>query len=94
VVIIAHVDVVPQYTAGATELLKKYRKQSLAEPGTKKIAILQQVGRPNHFTIVEEWPDEKALNEHVSAAQTKEFRDHLQPMLGSPYDERPHLELE
>jgi quinol monooxygenase YgiN len=94
IVIISHVDVVPQFTQAGVELLKKYRKQSLNQPGAKRIAVLQQIGRPNHFTVVEEWSDERALDEHVSAAPTKEFRAELQPLLGAPYDERPHASLE
>ena len=34
------------------------------------------------------------LDEHVAAAHTRQFRQQIDPMLGSPYDERLHLLLE
>jgi quinol monooxygenase YgiN len=89
-VIITHVDVVPQYTAPAVALLQDYRKDSRGDEGSERIEVLQQIGRPNHFTLVEEWADQGAYDKHVSAAHTRQFRDKLQPMLGAPYDERPH----
>jgi quinol monooxygenase YgiN len=57
------------------------------------VEILQQVGRPNHFTIVEEWKDNNAYDTHVSAQHTRDFRTSLQSMLGAPFDERPHQSL-
>jgi quinol monooxygenase YgiN len=42
---------------------------------------------------VEEWADQKAYDAHNSAPHTRQFRDLLQPMLGSPFDERLHTEL-
>ncbi|HEY9777755.1 MAG TPA: antibiotic biosynthesis monooxygenase family protein [Planktothrix sp.] len=94
VIVVAHVDVTPPYTEAATELLKKYRTQSLTESGAKNIEILQQINRKNHFTIIEEWLDQKALNEHLGLTQTKAFRESLQPMLGSPYDDRLHRSIQ
>jgi quinol monooxygenase YgiN len=89
-VIITHVDAMPPFTAKATELLNKYRDSTLKESGNKRVDILQQVGRPNHFTIVEEWRDQNAFKDHESAAGSRKFRAELQDALGAPFDERPH----
>jgi quinol monooxygenase YgiN len=89
-VIITHVDATPQFTAATMSLLWDYRVASLKDPGAMRVQVLQQVDRPNHFTIVEEWADENAYTQHVSAAHTRQFRVRLAPMLGAPYDEREH----
>ena len=44
--------------------------------------------RANHFTIVETWRSEKALDAHLAAAHSRQFRDTIQPVLGSPLDQR------
>jgi quinol monooxygenase YgiN len=93
IILISHVDVMPSYTVGAVQLLKQYHSDSMKEKGATRVEILQQVGRPNHFTIVEEWATDKDYNDHVSASQTRNFRGALQSMLGAPYDERPHTSL-
>jgi quinol monooxygenase YgiN len=93
IVLISHVDVMPSYTIGAVKLLKEYHTASMKEKGATRVEILQQVGRPNHFTIVEEWATDKDYNDHVGASQTRTFRDALQSMLGAPYDERPHTAI-
>jgi quinol monooxygenase YgiN len=94
IILISHVDVMPNYAAAAVQLLKRYHADSMKEKGATKVQIFQQIGRPNHFTIVEEWLTEGDYNDHVSSSRTRSFRDTLQPMLGSPYDERPHKSLD
>ena len=44
--------------------------------------------RANHFTIVEAWQGQSALDAHAAAAHTRQYRDTLQPMAGGPLDER------
>ena len=44
--------------------------------------------RSNHFTVIEAWRTQQALDAHVAAAHTKQYRDALQPLTGSPLDER------
>ncbi len=58
-----------------------------------RILVLQQDGRPNHFTLLEEWRAQADYDTHLGAAHTRHFREALQPMLGSPFDERLHTEL-
>jgi quinol monooxygenase YgiN len=91
---VIHIDVIPQFTNQAILLLRTYRRDSLSDNGSKRIDILQQVGRPNHFTVIEEWESQSAYDKHVGAAHTLRFRTDLAPMLGAPFDERPHLFIE
>jgi quinol monooxygenase YgiN len=44
--------------------------------------------RANHFTVIETWQNQKALDAHIAAVHTKQYRDELAPMTGSPLDER------
>jgi quinol monooxygenase YgiN len=90
VVIITHVDVMPPFTASALAVLRDYREDSRRDTGAERVDVLQQIGRPNHFTLVEEWANQNAYDQHVCAAHTVRFRARLQPMLGAPFDERPH----
>jgi quinol monooxygenase YgiN len=90
IVIVTHVDAMPPFTDKAVRLLREYRQDTLKDSGNKRIEILQQVGRPNHFSIVEEWANQKSFNEHESALHTRKFRSHMQEALGAPFDERPH----
>jgi quinol monooxygenase YgiN len=49
---------------------------------------LQGATRLNHFTIVETWQNQKAFDAHATAAHTRQFRDTVNPVLGSPMDQR------
>jgi quinol monooxygenase YgiN len=86
VFVISHVDVAPN--TQAPELLRELAGRSRGEPGNLRFAVFQHVQRGNHFTVVEHWRNEAALEQHVSAAHTREYRDALQPLTGSPLDER------
>lgn len=61
---------------------------SRKEAGNLRFDALQQASRPNHFTLVEVWRDAKGAEAHVTAAHTRQFREGLQPLSGSLYDER------
>jgi quinol monooxygenase YgiN len=85
-VVIAHVDVAPN--TQAPDLLRRLAEQSRTEQGNAGFFVLQHLQRGNHFTVVEHWSSEAALDAHVAASHTRDYRDMLQPLTGSPLDER------
>ena len=87
---VAHVDVLPPFTAEGAALLRRYQADARKDPGAVRVDVFEQLGRPNHSTIVSVFESRKAFDAHVAAEHTKAFRSRLQPMLGSPYDERLH----
>jgi quinol monooxygenase YgiN len=86
VFVITHVDVAPN--TQAPTLLAQLAEASRAEADNLRFDVVQHAMRANHFTIVEQWRSEAALAEHVAAAHTRAYRDALQPLTGSPLDER------
>jgi quinol monooxygenase YgiN len=90
--VVAHVDTVaaPQ----APVLLKRLAEASRREDGNVRFDVLQHTMRANHFTVIETWQSQKALDAHAAAAHTKQYRDELQPMSGSPLDERVYKAVE
>jgi quinol monooxygenase YgiN len=67
---------------------------SRKEPGCLRFDVLQHTMRANHFTVVEVWENQKALDAHAAAAHTKQYRGVLQPISGSPLDERVYKTVE
>ena len=92
-VAIVHIDVLPPGTAQALGLLQDLAQHARSESGCIKFQVLQQVGRPNHFTLVEAWANQAAYDADVGTRETRDFREKLQPLLGSPFDERLHTEI-
>jgi quinol monooxygenase YgiN len=92
VYVVIHVDIAgtPAIVADATKLLKEFSVDSQKDPGVVRFELLIQDGRLNHFTIVEVWQSRDAFEAHSGAEHTKRFREKIQPMLGSPFDERLH----
>jgi quinol monooxygenase YgiN len=93
VVTVIHIDAMPQFTQAAAAILIGFRSDSLRDAGANGFQLLQEVDHPNHFTLVEQWSTRKDYESHNIAIHTRHFRDQLQPMLGSPFDERIHTEL-
>lgn len=88
---ITFIDVIPnQFVAGnedkAHVLLEKMNADTQAEPGLVSFSILQETAHPNHFTLYEVWKSNQAFETHTQAAHTLEFRNDLQPLIGSPYE--------
>jgi quinol monooxygenase YgiN len=83
-----YVDVMPNAVASGAVLLKRYRDASHKEDGNLRFEVLQEIGRPNRFAIVEAWRDKTALDGHAKVAGTSQFRDKLKDIENAPYDER------
>ena len=87
---VIHVDLMPNFTADGTKLLQQFTSDSRHDPGVVRFELLQEIGHLNHFTIVEVWENSKAFEAHEEAEHTRRFREKVQPMLGSPFDQRYH----
>jgi quinol monooxygenase YgiN len=90
VIVVSHVDIAPNPApkVAATDMLKDLAETSRKEPGNVRFDVVQHTMRANHFTVVEVWRNQQALDAHVAAPHTRQYRDTLQPMTGSPLDER------
>ncbi len=91
--IVAYFETLPPSTGQALALLREMGKASRAEAGNLGFAVLQQLGRPDQFVILEAWNDKGAHAAHATADHTSAFREKLKPLLRGPYDERPHTTL-
>jgi len=88
--VVTHVDLTPNYAAEGSKLLQQFAADSRHDPGVVRFELLDDNARSNHFTLVEVWENSKSFEAHEAAEHTKRFREKLQPMLGSPFDERLH----
>ena len=86
--VITHVDVPPPSKDACIAELKTLAEASRKDAGSLAFGVVQQTNRPNHFTVLEIWQDQKAFDAHASAEHTKKFRAALGPMLGAPYEDR------
>jgi len=92
--VVTHVDVPGQFKDQAIVMMNKLAAGSRREPGLERYEILQQPNRLNHFTVVDTWKDQPALDAHDVAAGTLEFREKIGPLLGALYDDRRYKSLE
>jgi quinol monooxygenase YgiN len=92
--VVTHVDIIPPEAAAGTKLVQQYVADTRKDKGVVRIDASAEISRGNHISIVEVWQNQKAFDEHVAAAHTRQFRQQIDPKLGSPYDERLHHSLE
>jgi quinol monooxygenase YgiN len=94
VIVVSHVDIGGGAQVDAPALLRRLADTSRAERGCLRFDVLQHGVRANHFTVIEQWASQDALDRHAAAAHTKQYRDELQPASGSPLDERVYKPVE
>jgi quinol monooxygenase YgiN len=94
VYVVTHVDVTGQFKDPTIDMMKKVAAATRREPGAARYEVWQQNNRLNHFTVIELWHDQPALDAHTLAAGTREFREKLGPMMGALYDDRRYKNLE
>ncbi|CAG4887995.1 putative quinol monooxygenase [Paraburkholderia saeva] len=93
VTVIAHLDVARTGLDRAVVLLDGYAATSRQQQGNLDVEILRQVSSPNHFTLVESWASRDAYEAHISSSAAREFHKQLDPLLGSPHDERLYRDV-
>jgi quinol monooxygenase YgiN len=93
VYVVSHVDVPPNFTKDAIALLSQFAADSREDAGCVRFEVMQENPRTNHFTVVEVWRTRQAFEAHLGLAHSRAFREKLQPMLGSPFDERLNVLL-
>lgn len=91
--IVTYIEVAPAEAQKAADLLKKHSAASKQQAGNLRFEALRGTGRRNHFLLLEAWQDQSARDAHAKTERTVAFRKALQPLLYSPYDERPHVGL-
>lgn len=89
--VVTHVDVLGQNGAAeAAKMLHQFAADSRNDRGSVRFEVLRDPDRLNHFTMVEVWRTRQDFESHLAASHSRAFREKLQPMLGSPFDERLH----
>jgi quinol monooxygenase YgiN len=88
VVVVTHIDIIPDFVDKAEPLLKQFVTDSRNDPGVKYFTLITWDPTTNHFQLIEVFQNIRAFNAHVSADHTVQFRHDIQPFIGAPYDER------
>lgn len=91
--VVAHVDFAGPQT-DTPGMLRRFAETSRKDEGSLRFDVLQGATRMNHFTVVESWQNQKAHDAHAAAAHTKQYRDGLHSITGSPLDERVYKGVE
>lgn len=92
--VVTHIDLMGNHVVDATKLLQQYAADSRRDKGSVRFELLVEPSRKNHLTIVSVWDNQAAFETHLEAEHTRKFREMLQPMLGSPFDERLHIAVQ
>lgn len=87
--VVTHLDTLTSI-GSAANVLQQYVADSRKDKGAVRIELYVQIGRTNHYSLVEVWENQQAFDAHEAAAHTKKFREDIHPLLGSPFDERLH----
>jgi quinol monooxygenase YgiN len=90
VYVVTFVDITPNNRDAGTALTKQYVADTRRDNGNTSSIVLAQTNRPNHLVIYQVWQNQAAFEAHEALQHTKDFRAKMLPMLGSPFDQRPH----
>lgn len=91
--VVTYFETAPMDTGKARSLVRRFAQASRKEAGNLRIEILQRIGQPDQFVILEAWKNQDAQAAHAAAIHARQFREQLAALLRGPYDERPHTAL-
>lgn len=90
---VTYIEVVPAAAVQTAGLLKVYRDASRKDAGAVRVDVNERLDRPNQFTVVAAWADQKAYEANVATAHAKALNDKLTAVLAAPIDTRQHNAL-
>lgn len=91
VYVVTYFEVDPAAARKSEGLLRQFAAATRKEDGNGELTLLNEIGRPGRFAIVEAWRDKAALDTHGAAM--KALGDKLQPVFASPFEARQFLPL-
>jgi quinol monooxygenase YgiN len=93
VYVATYIDAQTVSTNEAGSLVKAYRGTTRSESGNLGTEVVQEIGRPSRWLVMETWNDVSSFETHKKAASTIGFQNKLKTIQNSPYDERTHKVL-
>ena len=90
---VTYVEAAPASANAALPILKAYRDAGRKDDGAMRVELLRGIDRPNRFTVIGVWKDQKAFEAHAAAAHSKQMNDKIAPLLAAPNDTRQHNAL-
>jgi quinol monooxygenase YgiN len=90
---VVYVDIMPSGRNAMAAAFRAYRAASSRETGYERVELFEQIGRPGHYIVVEAWREPADLDAHRNAPHVKTYRDAVDPIRVSGYDERPYAAL-
>ena len=91
--VVAHLIAKPDKIEETRAALQTLIDPTRAEEGCIKYELLQNNADPTDFTFVEEWSDDKALDEHLQTDHIKHLVLRADELLASPPDIRRYTLL-
>jgi quinol monooxygenase YgiN len=90
---VAYVNILPASRTAAISAIKQYRDASRKDDGFQRMEFFEQAGRPANFCIIETWANSTDLDTHGASANAKDFRNKIDSIRLSEYDQRPYKTL-
>jgi quinol monooxygenase YgiN len=88
-----NIDIMPDRFEEGMSALRQYMDGAKGDKALTSVQLSQQTGSPNHFILIQTMADESGYKSHVQASYVLKFRQRLQPLLGSPWDERLYSDV-
>ena len=92
-VVVTHVDLLPDTSVPngvetGIALLKNYVQSTAHANGNRSAVLITWAPTNNHFQVIEVWSSRAAFESYIGTAGAISFRNSLQGLIGSPYEQR------
>jgi len=86
VVVVAHVYSQADQIENILPLLQKLTEATRTEPGCVKYEVNQDTADETHFTFIEEWANDEALQLHFQTEHFKQATQQVKPLVAKPIE--------
>lgn len=90
---VTYVEVMPTSTADGIALLERYREATRQADGNLRSEVVQRIGQPHQFAILDAWKDPGTFEAHGTGASATDMRQRIAAIRNAPTDQRVHIGL-
>ncbi len=83
-IVMVHARVKPEFVDAFRAASIENAQNSVNEPGIARFDVIQQIGDPTRFTLIEVYRNEQAPAQHKETAHYAKWRDAVAPMMAEP----------
>ena len=89
--VVSYFEAMPAEKEKAADMAQRLARLSRKDAGSVRFEVLQRIGHPDQFVVLEVWKDQKTFEANGKSANAAQLREKINAIRNAPSDQRVHI---